>query len=754
MTRYASALAFLLTFSVFSCRSQQQATSFNLGFEQLDAKGQPQDWALGWGKSNMGYEARTDRKVKQEGNVSMSISKVADSGTFGVCAYAIPAQYKGDTLVLRGYLKTEDVAGGYAGLWMRIDNQEGPADFDNMNSRGVTGSSGWKQYEIRLPYQARNAMVINLGGLLTGKGRMWIDNLQLFLDGQPIEKAPLKPQPKGMQWQDTLAFPTSGTAEIKPDSSNTRILTHLGMLWGFLKYYHPAIAGGKYNWDAELFRILPRILSASDAQAAYRIMEEWVDGLGPVAACNNCKPAVGGKLEPDYGYLFVPGHLPPSLVRKLAFIRDNHPAPEEHYYIDLFSHVHNPDFRHEVRYSAQQYPDAGLRLLALYRYWSMIQYFYPNRHLIGEDWNAVLADALPSFVQAGNRGEYVMACLALIGRVHDTHANIWGDNATLDSLKGKLILPFRVAFVEDRLVVTGYYNETKDSTRQGIRVGDVVEQIDGVPVAELVQKYLPYTPASNYSTQLHVMSSGIGFLLRSNKDKALLSLSGERGSRQMAADRVPVTEEILKQGRPQYRERQSHKLLHKDIGYIFPARLTDESVDTIKKAFSHTKAIVIDLRCYPSAFMPFSYGAWMKPVASHFVKFTEADLTHPGAFGYRVGDVNGYAGQETYKGQVVILVNAQTQSQAEYTTMALSTIPGAVVIGETTAGADGNISKLWLPGDIFTVISGIGILYPDGTETQRKGVKIDIEAHPTIKGIRAGRDELLERALSYIEEHQ
>ncbi len=48
------------------------------------------------------------------------------------------------------------------------------------------------------------------------------------------------------------------------------------------------------------------------------------------------------------------------------------------------------------------------------------------------------------------------------------------------------------------------------------------------------------------------------------------------------------------------------------------------------------------------------------------------------------------------------------------------------------------------------MISGIGIYYPDGTETQRKGVKIDVVVNPTIKGIKAGRDELLEKAKEMI----
>ena len=36
--------------------------------------------------------------------------------------------------------------------------------------------------------------------------------------------------------------------------SNNQIedLHVLGMIWGFLKYYHPNIASGMFNWDNEL----------------------------------------------------------------------------------------------------------------------------------------------------------------------------------------------------------------------------------------------------------------------------------------------------------------------------------------------------------------------------------------------------------------------------------------------------------------------------------------------------------------------
>jgi len=83
--------------------------------------------------------------------------------------------------------------------------------------------------------------------------------------------------------------------------------------------------------------------------------------------------------------------------------------------------------------------------------------------------------------------------------------------------------------------------------------------------------------------------------------------------------------------------------------------------------------------------------------------------------------------------------------------MAYRQFPGSVVIGSTTAGADGNVSDIFLPGNVMTMISGLGIYYPDKSETQRVGIVPDIEVHPTIRGIMEGRDELIEKAVEIIQ---
>jgi C-terminal processing protease CtpA/Prc len=169
---------------------------------------------------------------------------------------------------------------------------------------------------------------------------------------------------------------------------------------------------------------------------------------------------------------------------------------------------------------------------------------------------------------------------------------------------------------------------------------------------------------------------------------------------------------------------------------------------------SKSKGLVIDMRCYPSDFMVFTMGNFLNSNPKYFARFSEPSIQYPGLFTNKkqemIGNSSWISNTKHYKGKVVILVNEITQSQAEYTTMAFRASNNAIVIGSTTAGADGNITKISLPSGIITWISGIGVYYPDGKETQRVGIIPDIVIKPTIKGIKEGRDELLEEAIKLI----
>ena len=186
-----------------------------------------------------------------------------------------------------------------------------------------------------------------------------------------------------------------------------------------------------------------------------------------------------------------------------------------------------------------------------------------------------------------------------------------------------------------------------------------------------------------------------------------------------------------------------------NIGYITLQTIKEDDIAQIKDEFKSTKGIIIDIRSYPSTFVPFSLGSYFVSSSTPFVKFTNGNVDNPGEFTF-TENLKIPSKGKTYQGKLIVLVNELSQSQAEYTSMAFRAGDNTTIIGSTTAGADGNVLRFFLPGGIFTMISGIGVYYPDGRETQRIGILPDIEMNPTINGIKKGNDELLDQAVEII----
>jgi C-terminal processing protease CtpA/Prc len=157
--------------------------------------------------------------------------------------------------------------------------------------------------------------------------------------------------------------------------------------------------------------------------------------------------------------------------------------------------------------------------------------------------------------------------------------------------------------------------------------------------------------------------------------------------------------------------------------------------------------LVIDIRNYPKEFVVFALGGHLVPKETEFARFTYGLAANPGAFAW-TQPLALRPEPPLYGGSIVILVDESSQSQAEYTAMAFRSAPNAHVVGSTTAGADGNVSPIVLPGGLRTLISGLGVFYPDRRPTQQLGIVPDLVVRPTIAGIRQERDEVLEAGVS------
>lgn len=731
----------VLIFALFAAKAQNK-DPYNLSLENYkQSKELPQSWTA-WGT---GYPIQRDSLIKHSGQSSVCIKAKPNPGEndFGGIGMQIPLHAKAKKITLTGWMKFEQVS-GQVGLVLNVmSNASESMEFDNMSSRKITGSSDWKKYTVTLPYHA-SASGISIGCITTGTGTLWVDDFEVLLDGKPIQD--IKSIVPEYAASKDHAFDEGSLIQLtKPSNNQLSNLERTALVWGFLKYYHPKIAQGQYQWDYELFRKLPSILQAPDQAVCEQILLTWVQQLGENKAQAIQKPKEQEVAIPaDYQWIQTQLNSVELKSALSALILSS--KPKTHYYISFVPGVGNPIFTNESENENMLYPDDGYRLLALFRYWNMIQYYFPYRDLIGAEWTQCLHDMLPKFIAASNQLEYQLACKEMICRIHDSHAGMMATDNAIQKSIGDYIPCLKVRIIDDQCVVTKVMDTLLNQYSAPLLPGDVVVSINHQPLAEIRKERLPYTPGSNLATQLRNLSNSI---LLSKDSLVQLDILRDKQKLEIQVPALSKTAVSALMDQPEHHNLLT--ILPNDIAYVNLNDMGLDSIDHVMKQAIQAKAIIFDIRNYPNSFCLFLIGNYLMPKSIDMVTWSSANPQQPGLFEFKSTTAIGYRNSKYFKGKVMILVNEETQSMAEYTSMALRVAPNAKVIGSTTAGADGNVSEIHLPGGLSSYISGIGVYYPDHRGTQRVGIVPDIEVHPTVASIREGRDLLIERAVEEIQ---
>ncbi|WP_167856824.1 S41 family peptidase [Hymenobacter aquaticus] len=511
-----------------------------------------------------------------------------------------------------------------------------------------------------------------------------------------------------------------------------------------MKYYHPAVAAGQRNWDAELLRLLPPALACRTVAARSRLLARWLADLGPVAACAVCqtRPPSPVVRPPDLRWMADAQRFSAPLRRQLAYLQANRYQGTPYYVAP--GNGASPAFPHEEAYASPALPSPALRVLAVCRYWNMIHYFYPYTYAIGEEWPGVLTEFVPLFAGAATPLAYRRTVLALAARLHDGHATLRSD-AVLEAATGEYIVTAALQFIDEQAVVLRVRHDGLVPPIP-LEPGDVITHVDGTAVADLVRQRLPQTPGSNRAAQLQTIARELLFGTTEQVTMRLL-----RHDKALTVEVPRLKYSALPPVRPVVAD-SMYRFLAPGVGYIDMARLTKEKLPLVMQAFRRTSGIVVDLRNYPREFLPYQLAGYFLPKPAPFVSLARFDPSYPGRFLAVPADSlllePGTAAP--YTGQLVVLVNETSMSLAEFTAMALRATPRCLIVGSPTAGADGDVTRIVLPGGLTTAVSGTGVYYPDGRETQRVGIVPDVLLRPTPAGIRAGRDELRDQAVEII----
>ena len=531
---------------------------------------------------------------------------------------------------------------------------------------------------------------------------------------------------------------------VQPDPTvldQTTKLTALGRVWGLLKYFHPDVARGPIDWDAELVRTIPRI-NAAQTKA------ELNDGLMRLIAAPGPLPrlAAGVRIDrleedPAFAWLDDPRLFSATTIETLKIVRNSDPPPSNRYVKPAT--VPNPDFSGETAYESPAFPSLEMRLLALFRFWNMVQYYAPNRDITDMPWRDVLPHFIPKFMEASDATSYHLTVAELTASINDTHAAT--SSPTLNAYWGIYGAPLQTRFIESQTVVTRVL--TRLSNGADVQPGDVVTHVNGVSTAELRERVRGYIPASNEGS----LQRNIDFLLMRARTPAITIQTRRDGVERTITLTAPSLASIYSEMAALDAQQPKWRMLDGNIGYVNMGLLEVADVPSMMNEFRNTRGIVFDVRNYPKG-TGAAIAERINDAPREFVKFTKPRYDRPGTFDWQTGFIAGPRAPTSnhYRGRVILLGDDRSQSHAEFTMMTLRTAPDVTVVGTPTAGADGNVSLITLPGGVRTYFSGLGVFYPDGSPTQRVGIVPDVVVAPTIAGIRNGVDEVLARAVALV----
>ncbi len=448
------------------------------------------------------------------------------------------------------------------------------------------------------------------------------------------------------------------------------------------------------------------------------------------------------EIEPLPGWTGVHADLEVSPAEgeaaALRLARDGWPAPA----VSAPTPLPQPVWRPDKSYAEMTDPSLEYRLLAVFRIWNVFHFFFPYLDLI-VDWDAVLPEFIARMEEVKDGREYALAIAEMAARRGDGHISLTG-NPTLDRLYGEVPAPVAVRSIEGAWVITAVADDPVVRAT-GVEIGDVVLSVDGEPVAV----------REGVMRRYYASSTEAG-LRRKIADRLL---SGPQGSTvsvtvQGREDLVKDREKTVTLKRQPWTPKpagETVRLLPDNLGYVDLNRLTVDKIDGMFERLKGTRGIVFDMRGYPQGTgWPLAsrlnvrgarYGALFRRLLVS-AESSERERTSV-SFSQPIEPTDSWI----YKGKTVLLIDERTVSQAEHLGLFFEVANGTKFVGTPTAGANGDVTFFAVPGIPSFRFSGHEVRHADGRQLQRIGLVPDVPAAPTLEGIRAGRDEVLERGI-------
>lgn len=582
-----------------------------------------------------------------------------------------------------------------------------------------------------------------------------------------------------------------------PDSLEIKRLAGFCKLWGLVKYYNPKVEKKQIDWDniflnyyndikkssdfdtynTQLENLLKKALVASRKLTDDEILDKENIINGNLVKLNNFKYLANTSKYvrlPEFQWIKNDDIFSNEIQNYLfQIIIDFKPVNNKYLKGTIvISHNENP-------YSEIDSVDEAHRMLGLFRYWNIVNYFYPYKNLTDKNWDSVLIENIPLFIKKNTYYEYFNKIRHLVTELNDSHA--WG--TIIDSKKGinksryynyqkYRYPPFTIIYLDSNIVIDNILNDSL-SANNIIKKGDILVSVNNrfvKPRIDLERNYIPFSTEQAFQ-------NGISYsILTYIMDTTLFNVSVLRGN-----DTIYLNNIIGINATDYWRNYKidslpSYYAINKNIGYINLSKVKLKEFNRACKSFVSKPNLIFDMRGYPNSLAPIfipkyfsrkpipvaEYYYPSKKIAGVFIKnkhsenyFVESKFALIFKLIFKINKKIFPTFNKLYNGNVIVLINDEAMSYAETVCMIFKAYSkNTIFIGTPTQGANGDVIDFFLPGGISTCFSSIDWHFPDKKQLQRIGIIPDIEAKRTIQSICNGEDFILNRAIQYLEKEK
>ncbi len=374
-------------------------------------------------------------------------------------------------------------------------------------------------------------------------------------------------------------------------------------------------------------------------------------------------------------------------------------------------------------------------LAAIIIAWNELQHFYPYFDLIDTDWNKQLKVALKGALRDDTQKDFYGTLSRMLASTRDGHIRLYHPSINKFNTAG---LPFLVDWIENNVVVT-------HSLYEQVQPGDIVTSVDGKDAINIIQdqrKHISGSPQLTLFRSLRQFGAGASGTeavveIKRGRENTMYTIprSSRHSNSKIDKNHLPVTGQI------------EDGIYYVDLDRASMSRINDEMAQIAK-----SPGVIFDLRGYPKG---------NQQIISHLLTkqdtlgqmFQTPRIMYPDrktAIGYRKSGPHLTPAEPHIQGDVVFITDARAISAAETVMSFIEHYDLGKIVGQPTAGTNGSINMMVLPGGIAFGWTGTKVLKHDGSQHHLIGIQPTVPVEKTIRGAHEGKDELLEKAIEVL----